>query len=271
LSLRADTAVEATGGGRYRARVAEGWQGGRAPHGGYITALVLRAILAEVDDHARAPRSLTVHFPAPPEVGPCEILVTRERVGRSLTTLSARLVQEDRVRALALAACSVPWTGGPDLDELRPPPAPPPDVRPPVVYSPGKVPPFWAHVDGVPTIGREPSTDGRVEAGGWIRCSPIEELDACGAAFLLDAWWPAILAHVTAPVTFPTVDFTVHFRRALPDPAMPAGEWALSVFRTGLAHDGFFEEDGELWSRDGRLLAQSRQLGLLAPLPRGKE
>jgi acyl-CoA thioesterase len=51
----------------------------------------------------------------------------------------------------------------------------------------------------------------------------------------------------------------------LPDPDMPAGEWALTVYRTGLSHDGFNEEDGELWSRDGRLLVQSRQMALIVP------
>ena len=38
--------------------------------------------------------------------------------------------------------------------------------------------------------------------------------------------------------------------------------WFLVVFRSQMAADGFVEEDGEVWSRDGRLLAHSRQLAL---------
>ena len=40
-------------------------------------------------------------------------------------------------------------------------------------------------------------------------------------------------------------------------------DWYLVTFSSRLSAEGFAEEDGELWSRDGRLLAQSRQLALV--------
>ncbi|MDQ4064982.1 MAG: thioesterase family protein, partial [Actinomycetota bacterium] len=60
-----------------------------------------------------------------------------------------------------------------------------------------------------------------------------------------------------APV--PTVDLTVHFRATLPRDY----DWILGRFETKRAAEGFFEEDGEMWARDGTLLAQSRQLALI--------
>ena len=37
------------------------------------------------------------------------------------------------------------------------------------------------------------------------------------------------------------------------------------MFETRLLHDGLFEEDGVIWARDGTVLAQSRQLGIIMP------
>jgi hypothetical protein len=42
----------------------------------------------------------------------------------------------------------------------------------------------------------------------------------------------------------------------------------LARFRTATMAEGHFEERGELWSADGRLLAESVQLALLLPLTR---
>ncbi len=88
-------------------------------------------------------------------------------------------------------------------------------------------------------------------------------LDAPLAAAILDAWFPAPFIRLERPVPAPTIDYTVHFRAPLPEPGARAEDPYLATFRSGLARGGFFEEDGELWSQGGSLLAQSRQLALL--------
>ena len=57
-------------------------------------------MVAELDDSAREPRSLTCHYLRPPAAGPVRIEVTVERSGRATSTLTARLLQDGRaVRA----------------------------------------------------------------------------------------------------------------------------------------------------------------------------
>ena len=76
---------------------------------------------------------------------------------------------------------------------------------------------------------------------------------------LADAWYPAPWPRLSELAPAPTIDLTVHLRSPLPAP----GPLLLGRFRSRYVRDGFFEEDGELWSADGTLVAQSRQLGLL--------
>ena len=61
----------------------------------------------------------------------------------------------------------------------------------------------------------------------------------------------------------PTVDLTIHFRRDLPVPGARPDDFVLATFRSRFAEQGFIEEDGEIWTRDGTLLAQSRQLAVI--------
>ena len=83
---------------------------------------------------------------------------------------------------------------------------------------------------------------------------------------LTDAWPPAVFSYAemgTIPGGVPTVDLTVHFRAPLPPPESGEHDWVLAVFRSREARQGFVEEDGEIWSRGGVLLAQSRQLAVV--------
>ncbi len=88
---------------------------------------------------------------------------------------------------------------------------------------------------------------------------------APAVAALMDAWTPPVYARAGQPLRVPTVDLTVHFRTSLPLPDAKPDDFLLAIFRTNAAAEGFLEEDGEVWSSDGRLVAQSRQLAVAIP------
>ena len=257
-----DTRLERIGPGRSRAEVSKRWWVARGPHGGYVAALLLRAMSAAVPDPARPPRSFTAHFAAAHNEGPLEIVTTVERDGRSLSTVSARAEQDGRVMALALCAFSTEWQA-PAFDD-----APPPEVASaedafPVPPEGEGIPPFLANFDMRWAIGEAFfSGADRAEVGGWIRTREPETADAPAIAALMDAWPPVVFPRVTERIVCPTVDLTIHFRTPFPLEGAKPEDFYLTRFTSKLLREGFFEEDGEMWGPDGRLIAQSRQLAL---------
>jgi acyl-CoA thioesterase len=257
-----DTAVEALGGGRYTGRIDRSWWIVRGPNGGYVAALVLRALVAEVADPARPPRSLTVHYLAPPAEGPVEISVTTERVGRSLSSLSARLDQGGRTMAIAVAAFGSARPALTFRDRAMPDVAPL-EASERRAVTEGLGPPALVHWDQRFGIGSAPLSGGEAVSGGWVAPAEPRPLDHVLVAAMMDAWIPPVFAKTAEPVGVPTVDLTIHFRSELPPPGLPDGAHVVCAFRSDVAAEGYVTEDGELWSPDGVLLAESRQLALL--------
>jgi acyl-CoA thioesterase len=256
------------------ADVSPDWRAGRGPHGGYLAAMLLRALIETAADPERSPRSLTIHYARAPQPGPVAIVTRIERAGRSLSTLSARMEQDGKLIALALAAFSVPWSA-PQIAEL-----PMPDVAP---QDPERTsgspffkgaPPFTSHLVIQPRIGAIPFTgaDAPMEIGSWLGLSEPRPIDALSLAFFSDALFSPPFIRLTDPSTTPTIDLTIHFRTPLPaaretEPAQGLRhELCFARFRSGLVQDGFFEEDGVIWGADGSVLAQSRQLGIVLTL-----
>jgi acyl-CoA thioesterase len=255
-----DTAVTPEGAGRYSATIDPGWWIERGPNGGYLAAIVLRAVQAEVAEPARRPRSMTLHYLRPPVAGPCEVLVVVERAGRGLSTVTARLVQDGRDCILALVALGLDRPG----PELRHHPAPEvrgPDESEPPAPRPGAPEIEFRHRYEVrPALGAAPFTKGeQALTGGWIRTADHDPVDDVLVAAITDAWPPAVFSVLELPVGVPTVELTIHFRGA------PSGRpgWCLVRFRSLEASAGYLDEHGEVWSEDGTLLAESRQLAVL--------
>lgn len=166
----------------YVATIDHSWWVVAGPNGGYVAAILVRALTdagaTGGDDATRPLRSLTVHYLRPPAAGPARVHVAVERACRSVSYLSARLEQDGRPCALALAVLATDRDGALELHD-----APAPQE----VARPDEIDPQPDHPDA-PPFGR-------------------------------------------------------HFD-----------------FRP--ARGGMLEEDAELWSEDGELLAQSRQLAL---------
>ena len=265
--FESDTAVRKTEPGVYEADISKAWWVVRGPHGGYLASILLRALTDTVDDRDRAPRSLTVHYAAAPQEGPATVRTEVLRSGSSLSTVLARMMQGDRTVAVALGAFSKPW-GGLDYTDVAMPESLPPEQGFPIHETDG-IPPFIKQFHMMATMGDTPFSGAEnAKLGGWFRLAEPQPADAIVVTTLMDAWPPVVFPVATEPLVAPTVDLTIHFRVPLPIAGAEPDDYYLGVFWSHLARDGFFEEDGELWSKDGVLLAQSRQLALTLT-PRG--
>lgn len=262
-----DTSVRSVGndgsGGVYEARIDPGWWIVDGPNGGYVAAILLRAATDALDDDTRHPLTLTAQYLARPRQGEATVTTAVERVGRSLATVTTRLHQQERLLAIATATFSGPRRSLLEFSDLEPPDVPPPEACP--LFPPAgekmveindRYESRWAYGD------RPFSRSNRSVSSGWLRTEDAREVDAPLAAAMTDAWIPPVFARLEEPgiLAVPTIELTVYLRGPLP---RPAGEYVLGVFDTKVGALGYIEEDGELWSEDGVLLAQCRQLAAM--------
>lgn len=254
------THAERTGQELWQATIEPRWNVLRGPNGGYLAALMLSTMQRRLNDPARLPRVLSLHYPKVPAPGPVEIRTQLTRAGRSMSWLSAELYQNDELCVAARAAFSVDW---PSLEyNITEPPKRPEGE--PLPMKDG-FPPFASHYRYRSLYATPMASGGHDAVGGYIRLLEPEPYSAPLLAALADAWFPSTFAHDRRPSMGATLDLTVHFRDHAAFAELDPHDEIFCVFRSRLATQGFFEEDGELWSPSGKLIAHSRQLAIATP------
>lgn len=257
-------------GGRltYAAEVFDGWDIGGLANGGYLLAIVGRAI---ADATGRPPLTVTAHFLNPGLPGPSEVVVEPIKQGKRLATASASLRQGDKELIRVLATCGSPTEEPPLLVDGAPPELPPYDECPAddATSGPAAPPPgLTMPPPGLPErlanrvrpgddAFRHGRATGRAEIAGWFAFRDERPIDALALLLAADAFAPPLfnLGRV-APNWVPTVELTVHVR------GVPAPGPLRCRFWTDYISGGLLSEDGELWDGNGTLVAQSRQLAL---------
>ena len=261
-----DIHTERVSDDRFVGAVDDRWRVLRGPNGGFLAAILLEAMIRRGGDDSRSPRVLTAHYPRVPRPGPIEVRTRELRHGRSISWLEADLVQQGEVCVVARAAFSDTW---PSLEYARwsAPTLLPPDRGAPLG---DELPPFTRHFDYRSLLATPADRAGHDAVGGYIRLRDPHPYDAPLITAMTDAWFPSTFARDPQPVMAATLDLTVHFRSYAALRRLDPRDYVVSLFRSRLATEGFFEEDGEIFAPNGDLIAHSRQLAIATPYaPRG--
>ena len=265
MTFASDTAVTRVGERCFTAELDERWMSLVAIHGGYSAAVIARAIEVAVDDPARALRTFATQFAAAPQPGPVEVEVTIERAGRSMTTTSARLLQDGKVLQVAHAMSSPTWPGI-AYDDLVAPRGPDPGEAP-LFRPPNGIVHFQnAEVrldpDVVPFGGGDEAL-----VAAWLRPLDREAIDAAWVVAMCDMLPPAVFSRTTGPVKAASLEYVVHLACAAPE--LATGDHAYLSCRSQFANEGFAVEDATFWGSDGNVLAVARQTRLAGDESRG--
>ncbi|MEV6196737.1 thioesterase family protein [Streptomyces sp. NPDC051920] len=259
-----DTAVTPRGNGVYDVDLSAGWTIINAVNGGYLLAVLGRA-LADALPHSD-PFTVSAYYLTASQPGPAVVRTDVVRTGRTLSTGQASLFQYDdegreieRIRVLASYG---------DLDALPddvrttalPPAIPPMDQCFGPQDAPAPIPGSSAITDRL-FLKLDPATlgwalgapSGKGEMRSWFGLADGRDADPLSLLLAVDALPPTAF-EIGLSGWVPTVELTVHVRcRPAPGPLR------VSITTRNLA-GGFLEEDAEVWDSEDRLVAQSRQL-----------
>jgi acyl-CoA thioesterase len=252
------TAVQELGPGRFQGQVSPAWTIGPKPNGGYLLALVGRAVQA-TSPHPD-PLAVSAHFLRAPDPGAVSVEVELLRAGRTVSQLRAELRQDDRVCVAALFTQGtlgdepVHWDAGvpaapatPFEDCLRSTGTNPSGVR---VALMDQVDLRLDPARSAFTRG-EPSGQGVIE--GWLALRDERPFDPLALLFAVDAFPPASF-DIARTGWVPTLELTCYLRaRPAPGP--------LRIRQAAqLVAGERFDETCWVWDSAGRLTAQATQL-----------
>lgn len=257
-----ETSVARAGEGHWLTTPLPEWNIGQNANGGYALSSALRACVASVDQPD--PISVTTHFlrPLRPDGAEAEIDVDVVKRGRTTSVARATLVHDGKERLTTIAALGdltepASMAAG-ELEPMCPAIPPPGDCIGRSRLEQGVDLPILRRLDVRihPDRAHHAASDEAV-VEGWIQFADGSPASARSLVVFADAFPPSLFPKFGRVGWVPTVELTVHVRRR------PASGWVQARFECDDLAEGRMIETGTLWDSTGRVVARSRQLGLL--------
>ena len=258
-----DTAAEATEEG-FAVRFSTRWMGVGGLHGGFVAATLMRTIATIVADPSREALTLDVTYFAPAHPSDAVVVTQVEKIGQTVTTVSARLVQDARPVALAVATFTRPREEHIKFSDLPLPIETGPDATPVVGRDQLGLAPWADNFEMRPSLGGVAfGSSPTALSGGWIRLREDRPIDTVLLAALPDAWLPSIRTRIgLSHGADSTIKIGIHFSGLASLRAADRHGYCFLQSQAPIARSGFWQEDATVWSRSGTVLVRSRQIAI---------
>jgi acyl-CoA thioesterase len=249
--------------GSWHVVVPGSWRSWSGPLGGLLNAIAVGAAADLVPDNT-TPQATHTQFVRAFSDAPITIAASVERSGRSAQFVSVRGVQ-DTETVFTTSVVFGRRTSRLTTQRITAPAVRSPHQCPEIEF-PADLVPFARRFEFRQASGAYPmSGAAEAELGAWLRLRDGTPVDTVAAVLMLDAMPPGLYPALTAPAVIASAELAVHLHADLA--AHPVDDYVLAVARNVSSHDGWCVDEADLWARDGALLAQSRQLRRVLPLP----
>ena len=250
------------------------------PYGGVTAAQMLQAVMLD-ERRIGDPMSLTLHYAAPIAEGTFQIETRLLRSNRSTQHWAIEMLQmQESVSQVVMTGMLITalrrktWT----YQEALMPVTPEPEslerfFRPQA--------PDWVNSFDMRYISGDMQVRGKamdqaaletaIDRFGlpevensvsllWLRDEPLRPLDFPGLASLCDIFFPRIF--VRRPIWVPagTISMTMYFHCSQAEVDAVGTDYLLGWADASRFHQGFFDQQAKLWSRQGALLANTQQM-----------
>jgi len=250
--------LEPADGGRLNGHTSKKYWNFVGPFGGITAATALNGILLRADRQGD-PLALTVNYMAPIKEGAFAVETTLIRSNRSTQHWAVQIAQEDDAGP-ALGAIAVfanrreTWA----LREAEPPHAPPPgDCKPFAPRLQIRWPQMYEMRYARGRFGQE-NPDSVTHA--WLRDLPPRPLDYPSLTAICDAFFPRIFLRRPQMAPIATVSLNVYFHVDAAELAGQGADPVLCVAKAQVFNKGYYDQEGQVWGRDGKLLATTQQI-----------
>jgi acyl-CoA thioesterase len=257
-----DATRVSAGDSRWQGRTSEDYWAFVGPFGGATAATILRALI-DHPQRAGDPLALTVNFCAPITQGEFDLDVRLVKANRSTQHWCVELTQGGADVATLATAVFAERRPSWAHQQAEVPKAPPFEQ----ILSYPKVAASWVNqydlrfVEGNPDLaGAAKATPASAFSKLWIGDRIPRKIDLLSLMSMSDAFFGRVFHARRELVPFGTVSLTTYFHADAADLAAEDISHVLAVADAKIFHKSYGDQNGELWSASGRLLATTTQI-----------